>query len=104
VKGTSVSGRQGKRELALSAGFATLWHIAPIFRRLRIQIRPRMALERTVTHAIPSFLVRRPLLPIPSSHPSVRTMQFMSVHTSVLCRAGPSEGCLFLVLMHQLLR
>jgi hypothetical protein len=65
---------------------------------------PRMVLERTVSHTIPSFLVQRPLLPFPSSHSCVRTVRFASVHASALCRAGPLDACLFLVLMHQLLR
>jgi hypothetical protein len=85
-------------------GFATLRNIDPILRHLRMQIRPRMALERTVTHTIPLFLVRRPLLPFLSSHSCVQTVRFTSVRTSVLCGAGPLDARLFLVLMHQLLR
>jgi hypothetical protein len=85
-------------------GFATLQRTAPILLRLRIRIRSRMALERTVTHTIPSFHVQRPLRPFLSSHSCVRTVRFTSVHTSVLCGAGPLDARLFLVLMHQLLR
>jgi hypothetical protein len=61
-------------------------------------------LERTITHTIPSLLVRRPFLPFPSSHSCIHTMWLTSVCILVPCRAGPLCTHLFLVLLHQLLR
>jgi hypothetical protein len=85
-------------------GFATLRHINHILCPLQMQICPRMDLERTITDAISSLLIQRPLLPFPSSYSCVHTMWFTSVCTSVPCRAGSLCAHLFLALLHQLLR